>query len=181
MLQTPPGSLLESLPRPSLLAQGVWDYSLENTATDCRGNCWEKSKRERGPLWEAILILSGSGEESICHGEVSPTRINKEQRDLVCERAEGRWQGISLLQDTGEAFEEADCEGEQLNQGAVKERWPLGTSLWEIMKPQGRAEHQEVEDLWSLVWEAAHTYPPSLVTANTSSSAVAYKCLRSAG
>lgn len=96
VLRTLPGSLLESLPRPSPLAQGVWDYSLENTATACRGNCWEKSKRERGPLWETILILSGSGEASVCHGEVSPTRINKEHRDRACERAEGRRQGCGF-------------------------------------------------------------------------------------
>lgn len=57
-----------------------------------------------------------------------------------CER-EGRWQGISFPQDTGDTFEEAVCEGEQLYQGAVGERWPLGTSLWEIMKPQGRATY----------------------------------------
>lgn len=31
----------------------------------------------------------------------SPTGINKEQRDLVSEGAEGRWQGISRPQDKG--------------------------------------------------------------------------------
>lgn len=88
--RTLPGSLLEvpqSAPHPCLYP-GSWlresGTSLENTATDCTGNCrgWGgESKRERGPLWETIKTLPGISEESVCRGEDSPTRIIKEQRE----------------------------------------------------------------------------------------------------